>query len=353
MIIRKLQIQNFRNLRQVTIEPHDCLNLLHGANGAGKTGVLEALVVLSRGRSFRTTQATELIGPEEDTFRVFGLAEDRQGQVHRLGLERSGKRWRGRKDGADLAQISELTRALPLMLMEPDSHLLVSGPPEVRRKYLDWGMFHVEHEFLAVWRRYSKALKQRNAALRGGQPAVLDSLDAVLAEQGARLTALRQAHGEAVACNLETMLTELSTGLEHVALEYHRGWSGGELGAALRRNRERDVDRGQTLSGPHRADFVLSCNGTPARAVLSRGEQKILAAALLLTQAELLAGEGEKPVILLDDLASEFDEEHYARVLQRAVSSGAQVWVTGTRERPASGRCAMFHVEQGEVRKVV
>ena len=353
MIIRKLQIENFRNLRQVSIEPHPCLNLLHGDNGAGKTGVLEALVVLSRGRSFRTTQAAELVGPAADTFRVFALAEDRQGQPHRLGLERSGKRWRGRKDGADLSQISELTRSLPLTLMEPDSHLLVSGTPEVRRKYLDWGMFHVEHEFLEVWRRYSKALKQRNAALRSGQPAVLDSMDAILAEQGSRLTALRQAHSDAVAHNLETMLAQLSNGLDPIALEYQQGWSGGDLDAVLRRSRERDMERGQTLNGPHRADLALTCNGSPARAVLSRGEQKILAAGLLLTQAELVAGRGEKPVVLLDDLASEFDETHYARVLERAVASGGQVWVTGTREGPAASACAMFHVEQGEVRKVV
>jgi DNA replication and repair protein RecF len=211
----------------------------------------------------------------------------------------------------------------------------------------------VEQEFLDVWRRYSKALKQRNAALRGGQPAVLDSMDAILAEQGTRLTLLRREHSDAVAHRLETMLAELSAGLEHISLEYQQGWTGGELDDALRRSRERDMDRGQTLNGPHRADLALTCNGSPARAVLSRGEQKILAAGLLLTQAALVAGRGEKPVVLLDDLASEFDETHYARVLERAVASGGQVWVTGTRELPAASPCAMFHVEQGEVRKVV
>lgn len=353
MIIRKLQIENFRNLRHVSIEPDSQLNLLHGDNGAGKTSVLEALVVLSRGRSFRTTQATELIGPAADTFQVFALAEDRQDQPRRLGLERSGKRWRGRKDGADLSQISELTRSLPLMLMEPDSHLLVSGTPEVRRKYLDWGMFHVEHGFLEVWRRYSKALKQRNAALRGDQPGVLDTMDAILAELGSRLTELRRAHSDAVAHNLQAMLVQLGTGLGPVSLEYQAGWSGDDLYSVLRRSRERDRDRGQTLNGPHRADLVLTCNSAPARAVLSRGEQKVLAAALLLTQAELVAGRGEKPLLLLDDLASEFDARHYALVLDRAVASGGQVWVTGTRLYPELTPCATFHVEQGAVRKVV
>lgn len=310
-------------------------------------------MVLSRGRSFRTTQAAELIGPEEPTFRVFALAEGRHGQAVRLGLERSGKRWRGRKDGEDLSQISELTRSLPLMLMEPDSHLLVSGAPEIRRRYLDWGMFHVEHDFLAVWRRYAKALKQRNAALRQGHGAVLDSVDEVLAEHGQRLTELRKRYCEHLGREIEPMLAALSSGLGPISMSYQQGWPGDSFPTALQRNRERDLERGQTLAGPHRADLALVSNGAPARAILSRGEQKLLAAALLLVQAELFAQRGENPLILLDDLASEFDRKHYEQVLQRALASGGQVWVTGTRQtKPATGR-AVFHVEQGSVRLVV
>lgn len=330
------------------------MNLLYGANGAGKTSILEALVVLSRGRSFRTTQAAELIGPEDETFRVFAVVQDHRGHEHRLGLERSGKRWRGRKDGEDLSQISQLTRSLPLTLMEPDSHLLVSGHPEVRRRYVDWGMFHVEHEFLGVWRRYSKALKQRNAALRQGQAAVLDSLDAVLAVQGERLTELRREHCGQLARDLQSLLADLGgEGLDPITVSFHSGWAGDSFGEALQRNRARDLERGQTHAGPHRADLGLNCGKAAARAVLSRGEQKILAAALLLAQAELLAQLGEKPVLLLDDLASEFDARHYERVLQRALATGGQVWVTGTREQaPGAGR-GVFHVEQGQARKVV
>jgi DNA replication and repair protein RecF len=310
-------------------------------------------VVLSRGRSFRTTQAAELIGPAEPTFRIFARVEGRSGREDRLGLERSGKRWRGRKNGGDLSQISQLTRSLPLVLMEPDSHLLVSGQPEIRRKYLDWGLFHVEHDFLETWRRYSKALKQRNAALRSGQAAVLDSIDAVLVEQGERLTVLRQAHAESVAQDIRRMLEELEAELPELALNYQPGWGAGRFAEALERGRDRDLERGQSLAGPHRADLALTCGRTPARAVLSRGEQKILASALLLTQAELLGSRGERPVLLLDDLASEFDDRHYRRVLSRALSTGDQVWVTGTREQAPGEERSVFHVEQGGVRLVV
>jgi DNA replication and repair protein RecF len=353
LIIRKLKVENFRNLKRVEIEPHARLNFFQGPNGAGKTSLLEAVVVLSRGRSFRTTQAVELIGPMEDTFRIYALTEGLGGASQRLGLERSGKRWRGRKDGLDVSQLSELIRALPLVLMEPDSHLLVSGPPEVRRRYLDWGMFHVEPGFLEAWRNFSRALKQRNAALRKQQQGVLDSVDAVLAGHGERLSRYRRTHFEAISTSINQILAELEPALSDISLEYQAGWSGTNYGATLKANRSRDLERGLTTSGPHRADVGMSCGTIPARAVLSRGEQKVLAAALVLTQAEQLAGVGERPLILLDDLASEFDGKHFQRVLRRALACETQVWVTGTREGGSEQPCARFHVEQGIIREVV
>jgi len=353
LILRTVQVENFRNLQKVDIRPHAALNYFCGSNGAGKTSILESLVVLSRGRSFRTTQAAELIGPSSSTFRVFALAETGSGTTHRLGLERSGRRWRGRKDGEDLSQLSQLTRCFPLVLMEPDSHLLVSGPPEVRRRYLDWGMFHVEPGFLDTWRNFSKSLKQRNAALRRNQPEVLDSLDDVLVQHATRLARYRNSHCKSLSDNIQDMLSELNSGLPEVFLEYQQGWSGDDYLQALQASRGRDLERGMTLSGPHRADLALSCGQAAARAILSRGEQKVLAAALLLTQAELLAAAGEKPVILLDDLGSEFDRYHFSSVWRRAVATGGQVWITGTREEDLGTSCAVFHVEQGEVREVL
>lgn len=353
MLIRRLQVENFRNLRSVALEAHPRLNLLFGANGAGKTSVLEAIVVLSRGRSFRTSQATDLVGPEDSTFRVFAETEGQRTPAQRLGLERSGKRWRGRKDGRDLSQLSELTRSLPLVLMEPDSHLLVSGAPDVRRKYIDWALFHVEHGFLDLWRRYAQALRQRNAALRANSTEVVESLEPIIVRDGERLHRRRAEHCAALAERLRPMLGDLSARVDDVDLAYAPGWHGDSLAGALREAGRRDRDRGQTTVGPHRADLELTIAGAPARAMLSRGEQKTLAAALLLAQLECLAELGETPVMLLDDLASEFDRNHYERVLERARRSGAQLWLTGTRRIPPDDSASVFHVEQGTVSEVV
>ena len=353
MFIKILQIDNIRNLARVDIEPSPNLNILFGANGAGKTSVLESLVVLSRGRSFRTNQANELIGPEGDSFRVFAETLNHSQKTTRMGLERSGKHWRARKNGDDLSQLSQLTRDLPLVLMEPNSHLLVSGPPEVRRKYLDWGMFHVEHEFLDTWRRFSKILKQRNAALRFRQEDVLESIDVVFSDLGTRLGQLRRLHSEAISERVQGLLQDLGSSLETMRFEYHDGWTKGTLQESLLAGREGDLLRGSTGSGPHRADIALFYGESTARSVLSRGEQKLLSAALLLSQVEILAEQREMPIVLLDDLASEFDQDHYECVLSRALKGGGQVWVSGTRLNRAEVDHKVFHVERGAVQEMV
>jgi len=351
--IKSLRIENLRNLERAEILPHPRFNVFFGGNGAGKTSVLESIVVLSRGRSFRTTQASELIGRGARLFRIYGETVSQEGVVRKQGLERSKSHWRARKDGQDLAQLSQLTRVLPLVLMEPNSHLLVSGAPEIRRKYLDWGLFHVEPEFLDTYRRFAKILKQRNAALRFRQNAVLDSIDEVFCELGMRLDQMRKDYCADVAQNVQVLLEQLSPELEGFGLEYHQGWTRQTLKESLQDGREGDLIRGATASGPHRGDLSLAFHDTPARNLLSRGEQKILAAALLLSQAAVLSKSGEQPMILLDDLASEFDRTHFENVLQQALEVGSQVWLTGIQKCENGTEHKVFHVEHGRVREMV
>jgi len=351
--IKSLRIENLRNLERAEILPHPGFNVFFGGNGAGKTSILEAVVVLSRGRSFRTTQASELIGHCGKLFRIYAETVSQDRVERKQGLERSGSHWRARKDGQDLAQLSQLTRVLPLVLMEPNSHLLVSGSPEIRRKYLDWGLFHVEPEFLDTYRRFAKILKQRNAALRYRQDKVLESIDEVFCELGMRLDAMRKSYCNSVGRHVEALIEQLSPELEGFSLEYQQGWTRQTLKEALAENRDSDLLRGATGFGPHRGDISLLLQGAPARNRLSRGEQKILAAALLLSQADILSNNGEKPLILLDDLASEFDQIHFESVLQRALEIGGQVWLTGIQNCKTAVEHKVFHVEHGRVQEMV
>jgi DNA replication and repair protein RecF len=352
--ITQLRIENFRNVEQAELLPAQGLNYFYGENGAGKTSILEALYLMSRGKSFRSVASEELIREGSDRFQVF--LESREGnETHRLGLERSKKHWRARRDGQEVALLSEISRTLPIALMEPNSHALVSGSPEVRRRFLDWGVFHVEPQFLETWRQYARGLKQRNAALRSGQGSIVDSLDEVLAPLGERLNLYRLGYFQGLAAELGR---QLDTGRQHaglrgISMRFYPGWKEASLAESLRAGKSRDLEQCLSRHGPHRADLLLERDGRALKSLLSRGEQKNLAACLLLSQAELLRAGGVHPVILLDDLASEFDEHHFNDVLRKARACADQVWVTGVRPSPPESTAAVFHVERGVVSKVV
>lgn len=352
MRVKTLNISNLRNVESTQIEADPCLNCFTGDNGAGKTTVLEALAVLSKGRSFRPGPIASLIGPSEKHFQVVGCIETHAGDTHQLGLERGPDYWHARHQGQDINQISELTRLLPFVLLEPSSHTLISGPPDGRRKFLDWGVFHVKHGFLDLWRRYNRALKQRNAALRQGNAAVVESIDPQFVELGEQLHASRRQYADSLQVLLQTHLPSISESLQDMALSYRKGWSADSLAEAIEQSRRRDLEKGATHPGPHKADLYLSLDGMPAKERLSRGEQKAMTAALVIVQAHLMCETGEKPVLMLDDLFSEFDVKHLRRVLDAGLGLGVQLWLTGTRATEianCNSSYTMFHVEQGQV----
>ncbi len=357
MIIKSFIINNLRNIKSAKIEPAPGLNCFIGDNGAGKTSLLEALVLLSKGRSFRSGQVSALIGPDNKHLQIVTTIRSQLSGSHQLGLERSAEQWVARHNGENVAQLSELTQLLPHVLLEPGSHRLVSGPPKERRRYLDWGVFHVKQGFLSLWRRYNRTLKQRNAALRRSEPDVVESLNPQFVSLGEQLHQAREQYAERLAEILQHQLTQLDATLAGVRLRYRKGWAGNDLEEAIQQSGQHDAERGTTGSGPHRADLYLSLNGVPARERMSRGEQKVLTAAMILTQAQLICASEEKPILLLDDLSSELDEAHFNKVLAAGLSLGVQTWLTGTGQLPSFAAevegFAMFHVKQGEVARGV
>lgn len=353
MRVNSLNINNIRNIKSIQFQPDPCLNCFVGDNGAGKTSILEALAVLSKGRSFRSGQISSLIGSETDHFQVIATIESKKGDSHQLGMERGTDYWTARHNGEDVSQLSELTHLMPHTLLAPGSHTLVSGPPDGRRKYLDWGVFHVEHDYLTLWRRYNRVLKQRNAALRDSNSLVVESLDPQFIRLGEHLHMAREKHAGRLNELLQQKLIIFNQILAGIKLSYRKGWAGDDLAEAIKLSAQRDLDRGSTGPGPHKGDLYLTLNGAPAKERLSRGEQKAMTAAMIMAQAQLICESGEPPLLMLDDLSSELDEEHLGRVLREGLELGVQIWMTGTELVPAIGRCnssyTVFHVEHGSV----
>lgn len=361
MRVTRLDIRNLRRFGEVSLAPGPGLNVLTGDNGAGKTSVLEALHLLGYGRSFRGRVREGLVREGLEAVEVFaqwtsGVGSAGAAAARQAGLRHSGHSWTGRLDGAQVEKLGDICAAFAVVTFEPGSHALIAGGADNRRRYLDWGLFHVEHEFMVPWRRYARALKQRNALLkRRATGAELAPWEAELANAGERLGAMRSDYLAALEPRMAALARELAPALGEISLQYQPGWKDAESGLAdaLLLARERDLHAGFTSVGPHRADWKIAFSGLPGRDALSRGQAKLTALSALLAQAGHHAEvTGEWPVIALDDLPSELDRFHQARVLEYLAGSGAQVFVTGT-EAPAGvpgvAGCVRFHVEHGQV----
>jgi len=357
MNLRELRIENLRVLAQVELSPTAGWNVFTGPNGAGKTSLLEAAYLLSHGRSFRSASREALARDGCGGYSVFGEVE-RADRRFRVGLARTTRGLEARVDGAE-APIGDLLRQAAVLCFEPGSHELIAGASDERRRYLDWGVFHVEHAFLPAWRRYQRILKQRNVLLRRLVDASeLEPWNHELARAAAPLAAMRRRYFDALVPYARALLVDLLPELGDPTIEFDPGYDDAQsLERILIERLERDLARGHTGRGPHRADWSLGFAAARRRDHLSRGQQKLSAFAFVLAQARLFADRaGEWPVICLDDLASEIDPEHQRRVLHAVAASGAQVFLTGT-EEPAAladavAEAARFHVEHGRIERL-
>lgn len=359
MKLEQLRVQGLRCIADAGVVLGPAINLFVGANGAGKTSILEAAFLLSHARSFRSGAREALLAREAARMAVFAEVRHVDDRLCRVGLGRSGSRWEAKMDGVNVA-IGQLVRECAVVCFEPGSHALIAGAAEERRRFLDWGVFHVEHDFLSSWRRYQRALKQRNSLLRSAsvpENELFAPWEAELALSGSHIDRQRQAYLGLLLPKLQASAAGLLPELGALDLRYRRGWPDDQdLAEQLRSQRGRDLARGHTTSGAHRADWTIAFEHAPLREHLSRGQEKLTALACLLAQAELYAEHrGEWPVVCLDDLASELDQSHQAAVVAQLVAASAQVLLTGTDvpQALASVPSRMFHVEQGQLTRLL
>lgn len=352
MGLQSLQLSQFRCFETAELEPAPGINLITGQNASGKTSLLEAIFLLGRGRSFRSARREAMIREGAGQLRAVGrLGDDRV-----LGIEVDREGWTARAGGQPVGQLAELSDWLAVQVMDPEVHRLVQEGPGERRRYLDWATFHVKPAFLDAWRNYQRALRQRNAALKAGEPdASLALWERALAAEGATLDAYRRETVERLAGPVAEVAGIL-LGAE-VVIEYRPGHPAGQdFAEALAAQRGRDRKAGMTQLGPHRADLQLRIDEHRARGWVSRGQQKLLAAALVLGQARLLApGWGARGVLLVDDPAAELDRGRCEALLSVVAGMPCQVFITALDAEPLPGLepARKFHVEQGKVLPVV
>lgn len=354
MPLESLKITHLRNIDQAQLHFSPGMNLIAGPNASGKTSLLEAIALLTQGRSFRTPRIDQLIQHKTSGLTVVGTLRTPQ-RLHTLGLSREGKKTLVKLDGTALTRSTDLIDLIPLHVITPESHEILGLGPKMRRQYLDWGVFHVKQSYLACWQRYHRVLRQRNHVLRhGGTKQAVQAWDGPLVAEADQLHAYRTAY----LADLSPALVRFGQQLLELEIHfaYRPGWSDevDSYAQQLRENLAQDQERGFTQSGPHRADISVKVDGMAVKNVFSRGQQKLLICAMYLAQAV----NSPKPgILLIDDLPAELDPTHRARLLTAAASIGAQLFVTATEASliPTNhwAEKKVFHVERGEFHEVI
>jgi DNA replication and repair protein RecF len=353
--LSRVNLENFRNYREATLEAPPGLILVRGPNGAGKTNLLEAFHFLALSRSFRTASDRDLIRRGADDLAVRASVRAAPGeQTLEIHYGAGGKS--AAVNGETIPRLVDYVGTLAVVAFTPDDLGLVKDEPANRRRFLDVWLGQESRDYLYTLQRYQNVLRSRNALLsRGASRPEIEPYDRELVAAGAKLTALRARAAAALGPAAASAYADLAPEAEEFGAAYAPAVAAdGDDEAyaeaferALRDARDEEERRGLTLVGPHRDDLTLTVKRRDARRFASEGQQRTAALSLRLAQFRLLKEKrGEAPLLLLDDVASELDEERQRR-LAHAVRGADQTWVTAAAAPPGIEPHANIYISEG------
>ena len=415
MYIKRLLINDFRNLEYVELTPCSGFNFICGPNGSGKTSIIEAIHYLSLARSFRTSSYQYLIRQGQPQFTLFAQVQADNAELDTtIGLLRPRNGEPVIKINSDpITRMVDLIDHIYVQIIHPQGVELITKSAEVRRAFIDWGVYYTDPEFKQLWLQYRKTLKQRNTLLRRDGPkrryqspfsdftpqlnegisglqgeasltlnaALASNLgfeqqnfgcdkhgcdkpnfgfdemgvwDEALARLSEQITQKRQAYLEQLQVILQDIVGQFLPDF-HLKFELNQGWEKGQdLRGLLAQNLEKDRGLGYTLYGCHRADLKIKNNNISAGATLSRGQLKMLVYAMRLAQGMLLRQLTNRTCIyLIDDLNSELDDRAQRILLDTLVSCQHQVFISNIQQEllfPSdTSQCKVFNLESGKV----
>lgn len=325
MKLLELHITNLRNILSARLTFDSRMNVITGVNGSGKTSFLEAVYLLGCGHSFRTRDISALVTHKQDVMTVYAKTDDLQ----RISIQKKQSHPTiAMLNGLPCTARSELAAFLPCQVFYQDIFQFIDAGPSVRRELLDWGLFHVEQSYHSLWNDYRRVLKQRNSLLK--QKVSMQHVlpwNSMLAELSYKLDGFRQRYFERLVVEFNVILNQLTD--VSCCLLYYKGWDkkneGKLLEDILYTTWQSDSQRQYTHYGAHHADLLVASKDYKVKHYLSRGQQKIVLFALKFAQAKLLY---KSCLFLIDDLSSELDEGHVARIIQYCASIEDQVFIT-------------------------
>jgi DNA replication and repair protein RecF len=332
MAIKSLKIQNIRNLSEVNLEPSSQVNLIHGANGSGKTSMLEAINFLGLTRSFRTRKFAYFVTREQSESLVFAqLKHNNDNSREPLGVSRDlAGTVSIRHSGANI-DISQLANLVPLLVINTDTFQILEGSPAIRRQFIDWGSFHADQGYIHAWRSFKRVLLQRNSLLKCGKidRQIRQVWDAEFVKYAQQITQMRQRYINQLLPDFLTISQRLM-GEADLSLSFSPGWDQKrELDELLEEQFQRDLKQGYTAAGPPRADMRIKLDGVSASERLSRGQKKLVVSALKLAQGAVYnAQQQDSCIYLIDDLPSELDGDHCQLFCQFLEQTKSQCFIT-------------------------
>lgn len=365
MYIKRLYADNFRNLSSVLADFNEDLNIILGANGQGKTNLLEAIYYLGTGRSHRTSVTGELINREDDDSpAVVQVKLKRVDELEdKLSLRLGGRDKVYKVNDERVDKLEDFISRLNVVLFSPEDLQLVKGSPSRRRDFIDVEVSQVNSRYYRLLRRYERVLSQRNDLLkelragRENKRELLPVFTEQLVEVGSEVIAKRREVVEKLKILARLHQRRLTDNEENLILSYQLSFPDEEDSLAdsflkeLERNEKKEIERGYTTCGPHRDDLSLKLNDYDVRKYGSQGQQRTVALALKLSELEFMKSEtGEYPVLLLDDVFSELDGER-RQLLMEFIGGRVQTFLTATdrvlAEDITTERRHFYNIKQG------
>jgi DNA replication and repair protein RecF len=352
--LARIRGENFRLFQKLDLNLHPRFNLILGENAAGKTTFLEAIYCLGRAKSFRGSSPSELAGINGRHWSLRGRFRLEETPPEDVAVNWTSEGISIRQGQQANSRVADLVKSWPVQVIEPAMHRLLQDGPGYRRSFLDWGVFHVEQNFFPQWRTNQRALRQRNKTLRtkASKPEI-SIWNRDLAASAEALHSYRKAHLKQMTPLIEKYVAAIFNEAGWSA-ELYPGWPDEtDYTRHLEQHLDRDRRMGMTMDGAHRAELRLKVDRVQVKNRISRGQQKLLIAALVLSQARLIYQQTQRaPILLVDDFSAELAAGFQDVFLQMLMDYPGQVFLTAF-ERHAVfdsiGDLHMFHVEHGRV----
>lgn len=368
MLLRNLQVKNYRNYSSLSLSFDKSINLFIGNNAQGKTNLLESIYVLALAKSHRTSRDKELIGWNAEYATIRSEIERRYGSV-RLEIQLTNKGKKAKVNGLEQRKLSEYIGALNVVMFAPEDLAIVKGAPAQRRRFLDMEIGQVSPTYLYYLSNYNKVLQQRNQLLKDISMKKEHSAEMMpiwniqMADLTVKLLKKRFEFLRKLEVWAQSIHAGITNGNETLTIHYENtspvreemdgSFANQIMLESLDKLFEKEKQRGSTLIGPHRDDFSLKVNGMDVQTYGSQGQQRTTALSLKLAEIELIKEEiGEYPILLLDDVLSELDE-HRQTLLLETIQEKVQTFVSTTGveglKHQVLQQAARFYVREGQI----